>query len=289
MKVGEGCYPCLVGQARGVLELVDPPDREVHMERAMAFLEENYGPDEVPAVLGSRLHHLLAESMGDPDPFREMKAAANRTVLGLLDRARELIQDSPDPLAAGFRVAMAGNLIDLGVYRENPPLEELMEALEDRPVIDHTHQARELLAEPGDVLYLLDNAGEVVLDRLLIELLVEGGHRVTAAVKSGPIVNDATISDARAAGIDRVARVIETGNNYVGVVEEESSPEFLDAFRRADAVIAKGQASYETLDEYLERPIIFLFKAKCTTVAGALGVPQKSSVVLLNLSHHKPG
>jgi hypothetical protein len=285
MKVRRGCHPCLVEQAEGVLDLLDPPDRDEAMTRVFRFLEENYHPGAVPAVLGSRLHHLLMEITGDPDPFKEEKERSNAMALALLGHARSLISTSEDRLTAGFKVAMAGNLMDFGVYRENIPQEELRSALEDVPVIDHTEDARGLLEEPKDILYLLDNAGEIVFDRLLMEVLRDMGHRMTAAVKSGPIVNDATRKDTAEAGIHEVARVIETGNNFVGVVPEVSSGEFLEAFEGADMIIAKGQGNYETLNDYREKPILFLLKAKCSSVAGDLGVPQKSSVVLLNLPH----
>jgi hypothetical protein len=285
MRVGRGCYRCLVEQAGGVLDHLEIPDRERVMARVLEFLEENYRLDAVPAVLGSRLHHLLMEITGNPDPFKEEKRESNEVAISLLPYARARMEASGDPLASGFRVAMAGNLMDFGIYRENTPAEELKAALDDIPVIDHTERVKALLKEPKDILYLLDNAGEIVFDRLLMEVLTAMGHRITAAVKSSPIVNDATMADAEIAGIKEVCRVIETGTNYVGVVPELSSEELVEAFRRADLIIAKGQGSYETLSDYREKPILFLLKAKCSSVAGDLEVPQKSSVVLLNLPH----
>lgn len=137
------------------------------------------------------------------------------------------------------------------------------------------------LAERAErVLYLADNVGEIVLDRLLVEMLPVG--RVTVAVKSGPIINGATIEDAAAAGLAEVAEVVETGLDAPGTILRGCSEDFQARFEAADLVIAKGQGNYETLDESGKRGLFFLLRAKCPVVARNLGCAPGSVLVKAN-------
>ncbi|NOZ59519.1 MAG: DUF89 family protein [Euryarchaeota archaeon] len=279
MRVGEACYSCLLDQGRRVLELCSSDGRL--MRRVEEFLAERYSPDAVPALLGTELHRFLREITGNPDPFREVKREANRTALRILPHARRLVAASGDRFTAAVRVSLAGNLMDFAVYGSNTCEEALARALEDEPAIDHTPRFRRLVERGGRLLYLLDNAGEIALDGLLIEELQRTGVRVTAAVKGAPVLNDATLEDARQVGLERLCRVVTTGGDVVGVDLERAPAEFLEEMERADVIVAKGQGHFETLDTYTGTPVVFLLRAKCPSVAGTLGVPRGSGVVLV--------
>lgn len=120
------------------------------------------------------------------------------------------------------------------------------------------------------ILYLCDNAGEIVFDRVLLEILRDRGKDVTVIVKGAPVINDATLDDADAAGIAECAKVIDNGNDGIGTLIEECSSRFMDAYRSADLIISKGQANYETLVQSSDMRVFFLFKVKCPVVADAL-------------------
>jgi hypothetical protein len=140
-----------------------------------------------------------------------------------------------------------------------------------------------VLIRSKKVVYLLDNAGEIVFDKYFIKMINENFPvKVYAAVKEGPILNDATVEDARQIGLEEVAEVITTGNDDIGLNLEESSKEFLDHIRTADLIIAKGQGNYESLTEVehlLPKPIVYIMRAKCSLVADTLGVPRNGNVV----------
>jgi uncharacterized protein with ATP-grasp and redox domains len=124
------------------------------------------------------------------------------------------------------------------------------------------------LHESPAILYLADNAGETVFDRVLIEHL---DRPVTYVVKAAPIINDATFEDAVAAGIDRIAEIIDNGSNAPGTLLDQCSEAFLESFHQAELIIAKGQANYESLSRE-PAPIFFLLQAKCRVIARDLGV-----------------
>ncbi len=119
------------------------------------------------------------------------------------------------------------------------------------------------------MLIIGDNAGETIFDKVLIEELLN--LEIIYAVRSGPIINDATIEDVELAGLNRQVRLISTGCDAPGVIRTECSQEFLKIFDEADIVISKGQGNYETLSEE-EREIFFLLKVKCPVIAKHIGV-----------------
>jgi|Deesub1362B_J571_1020462.scaffolds.fasta_scaffold00787_10 hypothetical protein len=283
MHVGEACYACLVEQSRRVLRQCRlSKEKEEEIMRAVEeFLAENYTGNAIPALLGTGLHRLLKSLTGCADPFREAKARSNALAQALIPMARRIIESAEDRLEATVKVALAGNLLDFGVYGAEASAEMLSRALEEKLAINHIQAFRRLIESSRRVLYLLDNAGEIALDRLLIEELKRHGLEVIAVVKSAPIINDATIEDAQQVELTHTCRVITSGSDVVGVDFKEASEELLREFDKADFIIAKGQGHFETLDEYTEKPVVFLLKAKCKSVAEQLRVPQGGSVVLV--------
>jgi len=186
-----------------------------------------------------------------------------------------------DCLEGGVRIAIAGNVIDFGIY-ENIDLDRSLAESFDLPLstIDYRNFS-EAIAKSRRILYLCDNAGEIVFDRVLIETLLERGKDVTAVVKGSPVINDATLEDADAAGLMECgAAVIDNGNDGIGTLLEACSPRFMDAFRSAELIISKGQANYETLVQSRDARIHFLFKVKCPVVARVLG-REDGDIVLL--------
>ena len=211
------------------------------------------------------------------DPYREDKRHHDAIAVELYPALKALVDQAPDPLWTAVKVAAAANLIDLVVYNSLGDIQaSVWDALDrDFAINDYEAFARDTAAA-RDILFLGDNAGEVGFDRILVEAL--GPERVTYVVRERPAVNDATFEDAVAVGLDRVTRVITTGDDSVGLVFERCSAEFLRAYEAADLIIGKGQASYETLSE-VDRRIYFLLQAKCVAVARDLGVEQRSLVL----------
>jgi hypothetical protein len=271
----------MVEQARRVLDLTSGGEKTSYLEEVKHFLDRNFNEGRVPAILGTEMHRIIKKILRNDDPFKEKKKNSNRAAMEIAGHARRLIREAEDPLVQSFKVALAGNLVDFGVYGAEINLRELKAALKDRLEIDDSKRLREALEEAKDVLYLCDNAGEIVFDKLCIEELKRLGLKVTAVVKSGAIVNDATMEDARFVGLKEVCEVIASGTDCVGVILEESSRIFREKFASADLIIAKGQGHYETMEGIDDKKIAFLLKAKCKPVARALGVKQKSSVVML--------
>jgi damage-control phosphatase, subfamily I len=270
MKTELECLPCFFGQITRALSHAGVNGDRGRRIRSMAEkVIESASLDEVPARITTRIHRVLRDATG-VDPYQQVKETFNRSALDRLPALRGMAAGAADHLEGGVRIAIAGNVIDFGIYDSVDIDRSLEESFRlPLPETDLREFTRAVL-RARSVLYLCDNAGEIVFDRVLIELLRDRGKDVIAAVKGSPVINDATLDDARAAGLPECATVIDNGNDGIGTLLEACSPQFMDAYRSADLIISKGQANYETLVQEHDKRIFFLFKVKCPVVAAFL-------------------
>jgi uncharacterized protein with ATP-grasp and redox domains len=268
------CLPCLVRQAVDAVERIGMPVSEQHrMMHAVLGLLGTMDLRQSPPVMAQGIHRLICERLGDPDPYRAINTASNRMAFEWFAPLQARVRAASDPLAEAIRVAIAGNIIDYGAKRQidRDDIEAaLIRALAMPLDVGVLATFREAVTRARTILYLADNAGEIVFDRLLIECLPRDA--VTLVVRGAPIINDATRADAAAAGLDALVAVMDNGSDIPGTVVEACTPAFQERFAAADVVIAKGQGNFETLVD-AGRPIFHLFVAKCPIVAEAVGCP----------------
>ncbi len=220
------------------------------------------------------------------DPFDEIKKQTNSLALSLYPQMKERIEQSDNPLHLACQLAACGNIIDLGIQEEFDILGTIEKVLSEGFKLNEYNdfitqlQQNEKKSKTTRLLYLCDNAGEIVFDMLFMEELKKHFHhlKITAAVNHGPVLNDATIVDAKAVQLDKIVSVIDNGTSELGTVLDKSSPEFLAAYHAADVIISKGQANYETLS-HREENIFFILKAKCDVIAESLSVQLYDAVM----------
>jgi len=281
MHIYLDCVPCFVEQALGAARMVTD-DEGVHervVRRALRVASE-VPFDRSPPEVGREIHRAIREESGADDPYAEVKRRFNGFALGLVPACRERIEASADPFAAAVRLAVAGNIIDFGRVQHLDEADvntALDEAFHVPLAVDHIDRLRAAVESAGSILYLLDNAGEIVFDRLLIERLPT--DRVTAAVRGGPIINDVTRDDAEAVGLTGIVPVIDNGDRSPGTILAHCSDAFRAAFDAADLVIAKGQGNYETLSD-AGKAVFFLVKAKCPVIATDIGCDEGAICVI---------
>ncbi len=285
------CRDCAERQLKRVLDVaLSCPDAPVLTLEERQKMEEDLlhearqwlaqqPHDITPADLSLGPIKMVYQKTGVRDPYLDLKRRSNEEALALLPDLRQWIHESPDPLRTAACMSVAGNIIDLGIRMDYDIHESLRHILEegfsidemDRFVADMTR--REEQGAGAEVLYICDNAGEIAFDRLFIEVLIEHfpSSRITAAVNTGPVLNDALMEDAEMVGLTGIVPVIDNGYDLLGTVLELVSLEFREVFDRADWVISKGQANFETLDG-VSNKVLFLLKAKCESIAKHLGV-----------------
>ncbi len=270
------CYPCFVRQALAAARMAgaDAAAQRAAVRAALTVLED-MPTDATPPRIADEVHRCVRAEVGDGDPYADLKEASTRAALELYPWLTSLVAQAADPLEAAVRVAIAGNIIDVGPSDTVADLRTTVERVMAAPLVGDLTELRAELERAPWVLYLADNAGETVFDRVLVEHL---RVPVDYAVKGGPTLNDATRADAEAAGLDRVSRVIDTGYDAPGTDLERSSAEFRRSFESAPVVLAKGQANYESLSEAGPR-VFSLLQVKCPVIGADLGVEVGSVVV----------
>jgi len=269
MRTYLDCYPCFLRQGLDAARRLgaDQARQKLVLDKVLELLG-HLELCSTPPQIGDQVHRLVRRLLGDGDPYRDFKEATTREALALYPRLSRLVAEAEERLETAVRLAIAGNILDAGTG----PAGELWATVErvlSLPLpAGELDELREALGGTQGVLYLADNAGETVFDRLLIEALQVP---VVYAVKAGPVLNDATVRDAQAAGLHRVARLLSTGSDAPGTILESCSEQFRAEYRGAKLVIAKGQANYETLSEEGPR-LFFLLQVKCPVIARDLGV-----------------
>lgn len=231
-----------------------------------------------PPAMAQRIHRLIRELTGQADPYREIKDRFNRLALDIYPQLKVQIEGSDDRLEMAVRLAIAGNVIDMGVndHLSDKQVHEAIDHALTAPFDANVAAFAEVTSSAKTILYLADNAGEIVFDKLLIEQLPL--EKVTVAVKGLPIINDATMADAETAGLTELVEVIDNGSDAPGTILDDCSEAFRQRFDEADLVIAKGQGNYETLSD-VDKDIFFILKAKCSVIARDLGC-QVGSLIL---------
>jgi len=246
------------------------------LQQRVGAMLDDLSDNETPPVIASRLHAMVREASGNSDPYLSAKQEATAHALMLYPHLHQRIDAAADPLDMAVRIAIAGNIIDLGVADEYD-LEASIERVVAQPyAIDHMERLKRALSETDQLLVLGDNAGETVMDRLLIETIRKP---TTYVVKGGPAVNDATRDDAMAAGLDKICHVIDSGAAILGTLFDQCIPGLKKRFDSAQLIIAKGMANYESLHGS-RKGLFFLLQTKCAVVSSHLGVPEKSLIVM---------
>ena len=291
MKVEAECAACII--SRGAAEVKEATSNPALRFRAMSellrLMHKEFRPASVPADIGTKRDRIIRRVTGNDDPYRRKKKTSNEKALTLLAYARKFVEEGyaqQDRFKRACLCAIVGNVMEFDIPGHKFAFGNLRKNLRDSGkelVVDDTNAIYELARKAHNILYLADNAGEIVFDTLLVELLKDLGPTVTVAVKSSAVINDATFEDAEASGMANVAdNVITTGTDAVGFAANEVSPEFLEVYNSVDLVFAKGMGYAETLTEYkLKKPHALLFRTKCDPVANYFGVPKERNIAKL--------
>lgn len=255
----------------------EDPSKRREVVDAVLHLLLTVSKSERPPQIATRIHSTVRHVSGCDDPYSQVKKESNATTMELYPQAREWIAASDDPLRTAVELAAVGNIIDSGAGLRFDLKTEIQRAQTKGFTTDDFDRFRHAVSKASTILYLADNAGEIVFDRLLIEQM--SGKRIFVAVKTEPILNDALLADAEFAGIHRLATLVTTGTAWPEIAGGDScSDEFLEVFRTADVIIAKGQGNYEWLSE-AKAHVFFILMAKCPVVARELGVEVGTLVV----------
>jgi len=290
MKTDLACIPCILQQTIDTVELSsdDPEVKKQAVDKILSYLK-TIDYKVPPPVLGKRVYEILNEITGNPDPYRDIKIRYNEISMGLYDDLRRIVLQNEDPINTAAKLAVAGNVIDFGVRNREVHVEQILDSIHTLSFsIDDFDLFINDLKKSKKIVYLADNAGEIVFDRLFVEMLQrfypERGFNFTVVVRGAPIINDATMEDAEMIGLTDMANVISNGDNAPATDLLRVSPEMKKAYDAADIIISKGMGNYETLD-LEDRLIYYLLKVKCPTIAKQISAEEGSLVFKRNADY----
>jgi uncharacterized protein with ATP-grasp and redox domains len=290
MQIAAECVPCLLNRVLFETELVDPTLKDDAMAVAVKALSDRFRPGANSASVATQVHRLVYDEIGSADPYSELKERANRIASSLYPRAEAFVDRSADRLEAACLMSVIGNVLDFGLgigYDEPEDLDRKFGALVEQGLgVNDLASIRPLLVKGSTVVYLMDNCGEIVLDRLLVNELRSMGVRVVGVVKGEPILTDATEEDLRTTGMDQAFDVcMTTGSFAIGIDVRLIGKPLLKEMERADLIISKGMANFESLSDENFPRVAYLMRTKCRPVAEAVGAEKDQNVVKLFVSN----
>jgi len=272
MKTYLECIPCIVKQALRTVKLATN-DQKIQHSVINAVMKElnSISLEKSPADNSNIAYRITEKLTGILDPYYALKKEYNLLALSMYPTLKSELDSSSDRLRCAIKLSIVGNVIDFGIGHRFNLEEDMRRILEADFAVDDCDIFKTSLDRAKNILYLGDNAGEIVFDKILVEELVKLEKKVTFVVKSAPVINDVLMEDALEVGMNEIAKIIETGSNGIGVYWDAVSREFLEEYRDADLIVSKGQGNFETMDGK-EGDIFFLLMAKCECVAKELGV-----------------
>ena len=289
MKTYLECYPCFLRHALEASKIAGlDEERQKKILNSTMDVLKSIALNASPPQIAKLIHRKIRELSGLKDPYRSIKDRQNSGMLKIEGRLKRHIMEGTMPIIEALKLAGSCNAIDMGPSRNWEEVDELLSELFS-PDIGRFEYERflERLKQTKRLLYIADNAGEIVGDKLMIYTLKEYKKdlEVVVAVRDKAVLNDATLQDAKDVGLDEVAdSLITTGSDAPGAILSECSEEFLDTFKRADLIISKGQGNYEALDKEKREGLFFLLQIKCKVVSKDLQEPIGKIVLQESLS-----
>ncbi|WP_234121591.1 damage-control phosphatase ARMT1 family protein [Clostridium hydrogenum] len=285
MKIHDKCLPCIVNQAVKVANITGVHKKEELLREVFTYLSKMDFEITTPEIIGE-IFEIIKKHTNNPDPYKETRSYYNTLFLKMLPQFESKLEQAENSFQLAVRYAIVGNIIDFNPIH-NTLLEDIFdcfEKMEDAKLaIDDSKALMKDILNANILLYLGDNCGEICMDKLLLKKIKEVNPNVKIffGVRGKPVVNDSIAEDAYAVGIDEYSEVIDNGDGSLGTVLNRTSPEFREVYKKADVVIAKGQANYECLSEE-NKNIYFLLMTKCDVIAKDIDVEEKKMICMKN-------
>jgi uncharacterized protein with ATP-grasp and redox domains len=290
MKIHTECVPCLIKRIIFEVEhsTKDKDVKNKSIQNACRVLSEEFYLNNCSATIATKVHKIVYKTLGDKDPYRNLKKQSNKVAESLVPKVEEFISSSDDPLRIIIICSIVGNMMDFGIEGASSHPEFLTDIFEELFVddlgYDDTDDLKKLLLESKKVLLFTDNCGEIVFDKILCRELKKFNPNIflTLVVKGEPIISDATLEDIKDLNFEEVTdEILTTGCFAIGLDFDKLPVELKEALDQADLIICKGMANYEAFSETDYHPIAYLLRTKCNPIASSMKLPKNISAVKL--------
>lgn len=285
MRIHDKCLPCVVNQVIKVANITGVDEKQELLREVFTYLSKMDFETTTPEIIGE-IFGMIKKHTNNPDPYKETRNYYNKLFLKMLPEFESKIEQTENSFQLAIRYAIVGNIIDFNPIH-NTLLDDIFDIFEKMEhlelAIDDSKDLMKDILNSKILLYLGDNCGEICMDKILLKKIKElnPNVKIIFGVRGEPVVNDSIAEDAYAVGIDEYAEVIDNGDGSLGTVLNRTSHEFKEVYKKADVVIAKGQANYECLSEE-NKNIYFLLTTKCDVIANDIGVEEKKMICMKN-------
>lgn len=293
MKLDINCYPCLLNMVLKISSLSEMSlvQSEKLMKEAISILhtidpQKRNTPPHYAAILNKKAAEIKGVEYHEFDAYKTLKTKSNQEALELEKDMIEIIEDSSDKLSTALQISAIGNIIDFGAidHKKIDIKNELLNVSNLKFERYDIQSFSQNISSAKNLLYIGDNSGEIVTDKILISQLKKlfPKIKIVFASRERPILNDVTLEDCYKIGMDKVCDVISSGSVHPGTIIEKTSDEFKILYDNADIIIAKGQGNYETLSESKNNKLFFIFRVKCEQVALCTNATHDSLILMQN-------
>ena len=290
MKIQTQCIPCLLKRIIFETELItyDPDLKNNVIRNVCKILSKYYNHNINSAELATKVHKIAYETLGEKDPYKKLKKQSNKIALSLLTQIKKIIKESNDPLKMSILISIVGNNLDFGIEGASSHPNDLKKifnkSIKDGLGYDDTEKFKKIIKNSKKVLFFSDNCGEIVFDKILLQELKKYNKNIhlTLIVKGLPILSDATLEDAEELGFRQIVDEIYTTNCFaVGINFKKISKLLNEKLEKADIIICKGMANYESFSDTNYKPIVYFLRTKCNSIANSMNIPINVNAVKL--------
>ncbi len=282
MKAKPECFVCFVSQAIRVAQITIKKDEEAILAlKNVAQVLSTLNYDVPPPLISEYVYGSITKTLNHNDPYSKIKKKYNNIALKYVDDLKKYIESAQDKLQAAINISVAGNIIDFGSQVEKFDIKEtISKAINEGFIVSDIEQFRQQIEKANILLFLADNAGEIVFDKLFLETIksLYPNIKIYIALRGKPIINDVTRNDIEGLGLEDIGAIIESTKPTPGFWPDYCNDECKEIYKTADIIISKGQGNFETLSEFDDDRVYFLFIIKCSVVSNYLNKPKYSHI-----------
>jgi uncharacterized protein with ATP-grasp and redox domains len=279
------CVPCLLRRTIYECELVSEKLTEQAVREALKILAQEYFSRANSVKVATKIHRKVYQILGNEDPYKELKERSNKVALKLQAQVEAKIKSSNNKLESAMLCSIIGNILDFGIAHDYGTPEKLVDEFEYfwnlGFGVNDSAKAKKYLRKGNSIVFLPDNCGEIIFDKLLCEQLKNFNVHLTIIVKEKPMLTDATLKEVEELKFKEIVDEILTSTNAVGIDFNEISNEVKTVIENADLIICKGMGLYEAFCETNYKPILYLLRTKCAPVAEDMGLEKNINVAKL--------
>ena len=274
MKISTECLDCIYNQSSRVADFLKvTPNQTKHISKIAKQHIKKFNHNSTPPHNATPMYEEIAKYLGVDDIYKDMKKEASKNALAFVSTCKSNIIQSKDALKSAIKTAIAGNVIDLAAEVMFDLDDEIKKIFHIDFAINDFENLKQKLEKTKILVYLADNAGEEIFDKICIETIKEiyPDIKVYYFVRGKPFINDLTLLEAKKSGLDEVSTIVDSGVPTPGYTIDLANNKAHSIFKSADCIISKGMGNYECLGEEKDFPIYFLLKVKCQVVARSIG------------------